>query len=215
MGKSGNFDGDDVIDIILQQPACAKYIASRFWNFFVSEEADDAVIASLGRVLRENKYELRPMIKTLFASRAFYSAQVIGAQIKSPVQLVIGTARALNVDLPPARMMFQPNGPLMQMGQAPFFPPNVKGWPGGRAWINTSTLFVRYNAAVRLAGDAQPEPAPSAQDAVDRWTRRLIQRPIAPEQRKTLLDAAGEKPDRESLRRIIQLIVSMPEYQLC
>ena len=94
-------------------------------------------------------------------------------------------------------------------------PPNVKGWPGGRSWINTSTLFVRYNACVRLAGESQPEPAASAEDAVDCWLARLIQRPIASEQRKTLIDAAGAKPDKESIRRMIQLIVSMPEYQLC
>jgi uncharacterized protein (DUF1800 family) len=215
LGKTGNFDGDDIVDVILQQPACARYIANRFWNFFVSDDADDAVIASLAQLLRESKYELRPMIRTLFASRAFYSTQAIGSQIKSPVQLMVGTAKALGVDLPPARMMFQPNGPLMQMGQAPFFPPNVKGWPGGRSWINTSTLFVRYNACVRLAAEAQPAPAASAEEAVDHWVGRLIHRPIAAEQRKTLIDAVGPKPDKESIRRVIQLIVSMPEYQLC
>lgn len=215
LGRKGNFDGDDVIDIILAQPACPKYIAGRFWNYFVSEADNAAVSDSLGDLLLDSKYELRPMLRTLFTSRAFYNSQVIGAQIKSPVQLLIGAVRMLDVDLPPGRMLFQPNGPLLQMGQAPFLPPNVKGWPGGRAWINTSTLFVRYNACMRLAGDVRAEPTATAEEAVDQWVARLIQRPIAAEQRQTLLDAAGAKPDRDSIRRMIQLIVSMPEYQLC
>jgi hypothetical protein len=94
-------------------------------------------------------------------------------------------------------------------------PPNVKGWPGGRTWINTSTLFVRYNAAMRMAGEAHAEPAKSANATVDLWLTRLIQRPIAPEQRQPLLDALGARPEKDSTRRMIQLIVSMPEYQLC
>jgi uncharacterized protein (DUF1800 family) len=215
LGHRGNFDGEDVIDLILRRPQCAAYIASRVWSFFVSEEPDLAVIASLGNLLRDSNYDLRPALRTLFTSRAFYDAKHIGAQIKSPVQLVIGTARLLSVDLPPGRIIFQPNSAMMQMGQLPFFPPNVKGWPGGRAWINTSTIFVRYNAAVRLAAECHPEPMRSRDEAVDRWLARLIQRPIAPEQRQPLLDSLGVNPDGSSIRRMIQLIVSMPEYQLC
>jgi uncharacterized protein (DUF1800 family) len=215
LGHRGNFDGDDVIDILLQQPACATHVASRVWNFFVSEEPDPAVIASLGNILRDSHYDLRPMLRTLFTSRAFYEPMHIGSQIKSPVQLLIGTARLLGVDLPPGRVMFQPNSPLMQMGQLPFFPPNVRGWPGGRAWINTSTIFVRYNAALRLAAECHPDPTPSRDTAVDHWLARLIPRPIAPEQRQPLLDALNDNPDASSIRRMIQLIVSMPEYELC
>jgi uncharacterized protein (DUF1800 family) len=215
LGKKGNFDGDDIIDIILQQPACPRYIAGRLYDFFVSETENQPIANSLGDLLRENNYELRPVLRTLFTSRNFYSPQIIGAQIKSPVQLLVGLCRAIQVPLPPARMMFQPNGPLMQMGQAPFFPPNVKGWPGGRAWINTSTMFVRYNSCARIAGDAEPKPASSADLAVAEWTERLIQRPIDAPQRQTLLDAVGPKPTADSIRRMIQLIVSMPEYQLC
>ena len=215
LGKSGNFDGDQIIDLILRQSACSKYIAGRFWDFFVSETPNDAVIASLGEVLLSSGYELRPMIRTLFTSRAFYSAEMIGSQIKSPVQLMIGSARALGVRLPPGRMMFQPNGPLMQMGQAPFHPPNVRGWPGGRAWVNTSTLFVRYNCVSRLADDVETAEFATAGEAVDYWINRLVQRPIAANQRQTLIEAVGTKPDAESIRRMIRLVVSTPEYQLC
>ena len=136
------------------------------------------------------------------------------------------------------------------MGQVPFAPPNVRGWPGGRMWINTSTLFVRYNMAVNLAGggsilfpkmggrrfdtpakgnqDVQSPAAnfqPTAwlsrrptvpEDLVDQWVQRLIQRPISPEKRQVLIDALNDQPQRpEYVKKMVQLIVSMPEYQLC
>lgn len=234
-GFKGNFDGDDIIDIILKHKACAPYIASRFWNFFVSEQYDPAIIASLGDVLRENNYELRPMIRTLFTSKAFYNSQNIGAQIKSPVQLVVGTVRQLGVRMPEVNRL---NGVLEQMGQVPLMPPTVKGWPGGKMWINTSTMFVRYNTALWLAGgepvatgrrlmdagarfrnrkaaevDVDPEGSP--EEIVDAWVSRLIQRPIAEEKRSVLIDALGRKPTETTVRNMINLILSMPEYQLC
>ncbi|HMB95292.1 MAG TPA: DUF1800 family protein, partial [Tepidisphaeraceae bacterium] len=190
-------------------------------------------------VLRENNYDLRPALRTMFSSKLFYSHDVIGGQIKCPVQLVVGTMRLLNVDPPQPQQLF---AALDQMGQVPFGPPNVKGWPGGRSWINTSTLFVRYNTAVWLAGGGQPiagggnvarfvqmhgggfgqrpqfNPIAtgSADEVADLWINRLIQRPISSDQRKILIDALGNQPDSEtSVKKMVQLIVSTPEYQLC
>jgi len=115
---------------------------------------------------------------------------------------------------------------LRQMGQIPFRPPNVKGWPGGHMWINTSTLFVRYNAAVTLtagviAGLADSPANPA--DLVGHWVDRLIQRPIDPSQNFVLVNAARgnlqpgvlRQATGVAARQVIQLIVSMPEYQLC
>jgi hypothetical protein len=143
--------------------------------------------------------------------------------------------RLLGLELPDSRMLWNL---LEQMGQVPFFPPNVKGWPGGREWINTSTLFVRYNTCVWLAGGQAPgggarrgvnrlagpradaqlrvEPGRDAGEVVDHWLRRLIQRPVAEDKRAVLVEALAGRPDRqENIRRMVQLIVSMPEYQLC
>jgi len=131
------------------------------------------------------------------------------------------------------------NAALNQMGQVPFEPPNVKGWPGGRMWINTSTLFVRYNTAVWLAGGSgqfatmnqrnkfrgaaqagdtgfRPSTGSTPEAVVDAWVQRLIGRPISAEARDVLIDALGGHPEREdSVRKMVQLIVSMPDYQLC
>jgi hypothetical protein len=221
LGRRGNFNGDDILEIILQQPVCAVYVSSKLYNFFVSETVAPDIAANLGNVLRDNRYELRPLLRTIFTSKIFYSPEVIGSQIKSPVQLVMGTIRLLGLDMPPNRRVV---GVLKQMGQVPLNPPNVKGWPGGRAWINTSTLFVRYNTALQLAGGGRGRRGrifavgggASAEALVDQWVGRLIQRPVEDAQRQVLLAALGAGPaNAEAVRRMVQLIVSMPEYQLC
>jgi len=237
-GRRGNFNGDDIIDNILSSPACAPYIAGKLFKHFAYEEVDNALAESLGNLLKEANFDLRPLIRTIFTSKAFYSYRTIGSQIKSPVQLVVGTIKMLNIDTPPPMRLY---GPLEQMGQVPLMPPNVKGWPGGRMWINTSTLFVRYNTCVFLAGGSAPmqqlrgipkgnringrsaevsgnfvptvDAPPKA--LVDYWVKRLIQRPIPDKKKAVLLDAIGSSPSENSLRQMIQLIVSMPEYQLC
>ncbi|HEX8325541.1 MAG TPA: DUF1800 domain-containing protein [Tepidisphaeraceae bacterium] len=218
LGRRGDFDGGDVINIILQQPICGTHMATRLWRFFVSEDPDMAVCQSLGHQLRESNYELRPVLRTLFASRAFHSTASIGALIKSPVQLVVGLARQLGLDeLRFGRM----RDALRQMGQEPLMPPNVKGWPGGRQWINTSTLLVRQNTALNIVADRAVKLRPPRDVGlgraalVDAWVDRLIQRPIHPQRRQILEDALGTNVNDNALRGMIGLIVSMPEFQLC
>jgi len=245
LGYTGNFDGDDVLNIILSKPDCSRFIATEIFKYFVYEDVDDKLSAALGQTLAENQYELRPLFRTIFNSKAFYSKTAIGAQIKNPVQLIVGTVRQLNLMMPPIRPVM---GALNQMGQVPFLPPNVRGWPGGRTWINTSTMFVRYNTGVWLTGGEVPalgmgKPfgggkrgmaeryrrgdqvnfapantavADSAEAVVAEWLNRLIQRPVDDSQKKVLVAALGDDPHSEwSVRKMVQLIVSMPEYQLC
>jgi uncharacterized protein (DUF1800 family) len=218
LGKTGNFNGDDVIDLLLAHPACPRFIASELFAYFVYPDPQEELVEGLGQLFRNERLELRPLLRTVFTSKAFYSDKAIGVQIKSPVQFVIGTIRQLGIDMPPFRSIF---GPLQMMGQVPMMPPNVKGWPGGRAWINASTLFARCNTAMRLADepmtlnglpDAPKEPGVRVDALVD----RLIQRPIDADKRKVLLDAAASHEGRQDRTQyLVQLIVSMPEYQLC
>jgi hypothetical protein len=234
-GRRGNWDGSDVIEIILARSRCAEYIGTKIWQYFVTETVDGSLANALGDVLMENRYEMRPFLRRVFTSRGFYDQATIGNQIKSPVQLVVGTIRLLGLEMPPFGQLYNA---LQQMGQVPLMPPNVKGWPGGRTWVNTSTLFVRYNTGIWLAGGnvpaagggklAQrmnrirgginfvPKGGSDAEAVVDEWVSRLIQRPIDAKARKTLLNVLGNQPQREeNVRRMVQLIVSMPEYQLC
>jgi uncharacterized protein (DUF1800 family) len=217
LGRSGNFNGEDVLNIVLEKPACSNFIASELFAWFVRPDPEPVVAEAMGRQLRESDYELRPLVKTILTSRAFYSEEAIGVQVKCPVQLVAGTVRMLGIGMPPPQMIFNA---LQLMGQVPLMPPNVRGWPGGHTWINASTLFTRYNSGVRLAQsklDVKGLPeAGSAQATVDALVDRLIQRPVETEKRQQLVESFESKQRAEqSIRAVVQLIVSMPEYQLC
>jgi uncharacterized protein (DUF1800 family) len=259
LGRTGNFDGDGIIDIILQQPACAQFIARKLWTFFAYENPSPAVTATLANSLRANKYEMRPVLRELFASAEFYSPQAMRTQIKSPVQWMVQTARMLDADLPPT---FQMLNALRQMGQMPFAPPNVKGWDGGKAWISTSTLLFRYNMAgaflkgagpgmfaaggkgekggggammarlamregrnpdanrqrVDLQKLAPPELRADPAALVSALTMRLFQDPLTSKEQQTFVDylkATGSSINDQSVRGVLHLMMSTPQFQLC
>ena len=186
------------------------------FKYFVYEDVEPQLIDSMAQVLRESQWDMRPLLRMILTSQAFYSDKAIGTQIKSPIQLVVGSARILGIDAPDRRAL---GSALNQMGQVPLEPPNVKGWPGGRMWINTSTLFVRYNTAITLAsgrGFNPPTSRSSPEQVVDEWVMRLIQRPVSIEKKKVLIEALEDRPDNAAaVKKMVQLIVSMPEYQLC
>ncbi|RMF66325.1 MAG: DUF1800 domain-containing protein [Calditrichaeota bacterium] len=141
LGHSGNLDGDDVIDIILEQPACAEFITRKLLRFFGFEHASAEVAASFAQLFRDQDYALRPLLQAIFSHPDFYAEDSRGNQIKSPLQLVVGTARTLNLQVSNGEFFLHM---LALMGQVPYEPPNVKGWPGGRAWIDTSRLLTRF-----------------------------------------------------------------------
>jgi uncharacterized protein (DUF1800 family) len=144
--QSGNWNGDQIIDIILKQPAAAKFVSSKLWNFFAYEDADSQLIDKLAELFRQN-YEIRPLLETIFSSEEFYSQRARNAIVKSPVQYVVESGRTLGVNLPGGRTLF---AVYRRLGQVPFYPPNVKGWEGGKSWINTATLTFRYQLARQL-----------------------------------------------------------------
>lgn len=148
MGRKGSFDANDVIGIILEQPQAARWIVEKLWTFFAYENPEPDVIDSLSRLLRKQKYELKPVIEEMLLSRAFYGTRALRTQVKSPVQWLVSTCRYLETSLPEPMMNQQV---LATLGQSLFEPPNVKGWDGGVTWITTSSLAQRYEIASRLA----------------------------------------------------------------
>jgi uncharacterized protein (DUF1800 family) len=145
LGKTGRFDGVQVIDIILQQPVTADYIAGKIYRFFVREDLSPALQKKLGAVLRDSHYEIRPLLETIFLSRDFYSPASVGTQIKSPVQLAVSTFRKLGLAEVPGVPDF--NSATAALGQRLFSPPTVAGWAGGRSWITPGLLLERGNFA--------------------------------------------------------------------
>ena len=142
LGREGNFDGEEIVDIILEHPATANFIAGKIYRFFVRDELSDKTGAALGELFREANYELKPLLRTIFLSQDFYSSSA--TQIKSPVQLFVSTYRKLGLAKAPTAPDF--NQLSGRLGQTLLYPPNVAGWAGGRTWITPATLLERGNA---------------------------------------------------------------------
>ncbi len=143
LGQTGNFDGIDVIDVILAQPATANFIAAKIYRYLVRDNPSAALQQQLGDLLRNAEYEMAPLLRTIFLSKDFYSAASYGTAIKSPVQLVISTYRKLDLDRVPGAPDF--NDVTGSLGQRLFYPPTVAGWAQGRSWITPGLLLSRGN----------------------------------------------------------------------
>jgi hypothetical protein len=145
LGKTGNFDGVNVIDIIMQQPVTSRFIAGKIYRYFVRQDLSPELQDKLGAVLRNSNYEIAPLLETIFLSRDFYSPASIGTQIKSPVQLAVSTYRKLGLKDAPGVPDF--NIATGTLGQRLFSPPTVAGWAEGRSWITPGLLLERGNFA--------------------------------------------------------------------
>ncbi len=148
LGRTGNFDGEDIIDIIAEEAATASFISGKLYRYFVREELDPVLNEIFAEQLRKNDYELKPLLKTIFLSKDFYSPASVATQIKSPVHLVISTYKKLGLTEVPTIPDF--SSATGALGQSLFFPPNVAGWAGGRSWITPATLFQRGNFAEQV-----------------------------------------------------------------
>ena len=145
LGRAGNFDGVQIIDIIMDQPITAEFMAAKLYRFFVREDVDAKAQAALGNALRKGKYEIAPFLETVFLSKDFYSDDSIGAQIKGPVQLAVSTCKKLGLKAVPGVPDF--NAATAALGQRLFAPPTVAGWAQGRSWITPGLLLERGNFA--------------------------------------------------------------------
>lgn len=145
LGKSGNFDGVQIIDIIMEQPVTAEFLAAKLYRFFVREDLEPKAQAVLGDVLRRTGYEIAPFLETLFLSKDFYSDASIGTQIQGPVQLAVSTCKKLDLKAIPGVPDF--NAATGALGQRLFAPPTVAGWAQGRSWITPGLLLERGNFA--------------------------------------------------------------------
>ncbi len=147
LGRSGEFRGEEVLDILLARPETASFVVNKLWKEFVSPDPEPAEAKRIAAAFRDSGYDIKVALRALLVSDAFYAAKNRGTLVKSPVDLVIGTMRQFNVgysDPLPLTLT------LRALGQDLFSPPNVKGWPGGEAWINSTTLLARRQFLERL-----------------------------------------------------------------
>ena len=146
LGHTGNFGGREIVNIIFGQPATATFLATKLLRFFVYDDPEPELVASVAGLLRSNDYHLQPVMATLLASNVFYSDRAYRALVKSPVEFVVGSYQLFGVPQADKGAL----AALRRMNQVLFNPPNVKGWPGGSSWINTSTVLARENFANAL-----------------------------------------------------------------
>lgn len=141
-GRTGRFDGDEVIDLVFQQPAAATFLPREMVKFYLSDvPLPENYLAALGEWWAKKNFQLGSLLAAFFGSRLFYAPEFRGNFIKSPLQFYLGLMQDLAVT--PAPLPRRVIGALRQMGQMPFNPPNVRGWVGGKNWINSATLATR------------------------------------------------------------------------
>lgn len=141
-GVTGEFTGDDVIDLAYRQRAVASFLPHEMVKFYLSDTPlPPEYLAALGDEWRTNGFNLQWLAHQFFGSQLFFAPEFRANFIKSPIQFYLGLVQDLQLDVAPiARMNLNP---LRQMGQWLFFPPNVRGWVGGRNWINSATITAR------------------------------------------------------------------------
>ena len=213
LGQTGNFNGEDIIDIIVQQPACHRFIARHLYNFFVADEPqvpawqttpprDPKAIDTITTAFRESKYDMRSTLRVIFNADFFKNARF--ARIKSPAEVVISLLRLAGGFEFPAPGIGQLAKQPTYMGQELLNPPSVEGWHTGAEWINSGTLMKRVNFAASVLGDfsrpgmgvllarlkAHGELTPDG--LVDRCLDLIGPLDVQPEVRQRLVEHASE-----------------------
>ena len=229
-GQSGNWRDSDVVRIVLAQPAAGRFLARALFRQFISEAETppDALVEPLAEQLRTSDYDIAACVRTILRSQIFSSEPGWRARVKGPVDYVVGLLRKIDASVPVEVLATSMDG----IGQSLFAPPNVKGWEGGRAWLNSATLVSRHNLAWRLVGGQDPQfssrvdlirivkkhagDEPAAR--VEFLVKLLLDGEVAEEARKLLVDSAKKDSDGKNepqrLAELVHTILVMPEYQL-
>ncbi|MFI5460840.1 MAG: DUF1800 domain-containing protein [Isosphaerales bacterium] len=231
LGRTGNWTGDDIPGILLQQPACAEFICRKLFSHFVSETQtpSDRLIAPLARAFRDSGYQVEKAVAMILRSNLFFDPSVRRRRVKSPVEYAVGTIRALEILNPTVQASALAEA-CRRMGQSLYVPPSVAGWDGGPGWINSTAMLARANLALGLLSDQNS----ALGERCNPWllaTQRgfgkrdriagffidlLAQGQIEPKARDQIEKAAAAKgaSDDAAAREVVRLILTSPEYQL-
>ncbi|GJM33524.1 MAG: hypothetical protein DHS20C18_25250 [Saprospiraceae bacterium] len=242
-GKKGNFNGEEIIDILLEQKQTADFITRKIYRYFVNRQVDEDIVRELSQQFYESNYDIGQLMQTIFTSDWFYAAQNQGAKIKSPIEFMAGIIRQLNVNFEePTSLVFVQKA----LGQMLFNPPNVAGWPGGKNWIDNSTLMLRLNLTAYLLttseinmrtkdefeaqqrGKAQKKlkatvdllpiirwAAPLAEpDCFESLSQWLLTKPN-PLDVDFIRSMLKDQREETFIQTAVMALMSLPEYQMC
>jgi uncharacterized protein (DUF1800 family) len=222
LGKSGAFNGSDIIDLCLDHPACSRFLAFKLLREFVTAKPGDEEIAAVAGRITAHRHQIAPVLRELFGSEMFYSAANQGRLVKSPIDLTCGAVRTLC-----SRVNLESLAAVnAELGQDLFLPATVKGWEGGRLWINSTTWLLRLNFAADISapgGFVTLDPALLSKltslppgDQVSYCRELLLGRDVSPETETQIAAYQSEASGTPGLRvrGLLRLILSLPEYQL-
>ncbi len=229
-GQTGDFGADDILGILVRNPATARFITTKLFTWFVYDSPDPSTIDRLSNTFTSTNFDIRSVLRDIFSGPEFLSDQAFHGVIKQPVDFVSGSLKSLNV---------QNVGPdvtqvLRRMGQDLLNPPDVSGWKGGSAWINSTTLFERFNWADRLSmgrdstkpyftdipGQIAAQNIGSPDALVDYYLGLFVDGDATPEARQALIDYLGALSPGDAAaidlkgRGVVHLTMSVPTYQL-
>jgi len=225
LGQEGNFQGDDVVRIVLQQPATPRLLVRKLYRWLISEtgQPSDALIAPLAESFAKD-YDAAKLVETMLRSNLFFSPEAYRQRVKCPVEFALGIVKGLEGLIPTAPLASD----LADLGQNLYHPPTVKGWEGGRYWINAATLVGRSNLALALVSGSEPygdnldplavaakhghsTPESAGRFLLDLFLQGDVDDNVAEVLLKTT--AADGNPSQR-LRRLAHSIVTLSEFQL-
>jgi len=209
------------------QPAAARFIAGKLYRYYVADDPPpgEELIQPLADELRRNDFRIEVAIRRILTSNIFYSEAAFGRKIRSPIEIAVGLLRTLGVTYSTTELARQ----LQPLGQLPFYPPNVKGWVGGKSWINSTTMLGRTNLVLQILrdesdqlaegalGDLSQRYSPSeAAERVDALAELLLAVPLAEGPQVVLIEVAEEhrQNSQEQIAELIHLLSALPEFHL-
>lgn len=228
LGQTGTFSGEEGIDIVLAQSSLPYFITGKLVTFFVTDEQVPTIelLKPLADQFVESGLQIGPVIETILTSNLFYSKFSIAAKVRSPVDFAVGFLRSLDATTD----LYALTAGLQELGQTPFFPPNVKGWDGGRAWINSSTLLARANLIHQILNRKETRFSQTTLDdmlsqhnlrtgteIVGWWEDQLFAakppREVSSQIARQIESRKGNREQR--LRGALHMLCTLPEFQLC
>jgi uncharacterized protein (DUF1800 family) len=218
LGETGNWDGDNVVEIIMKKPATGRFVTARLFSELAYRDPDEKTVGKLTEVWDASNHNVKEVVRAILTSDEFYSKRAYRALVRCPIDFVVGAVRALEIETD--YMTYQQSS--QGMDQRLYEPPNVAGWPGGELWLSSGNFFGRVNfldaflfprnrpiAIPALAG------ATTAEAVVDAALMRLVDNDISPESRESLYAFARTVSNpQERAAAVAYLVLASPEYQL-
>jgi uncharacterized protein (DUF1800 family) len=207
LGKTGNFTGDDIVEMLVPLRATAERLTARLFGFFAYPNPEPEIVHHLADIFQQNRYSVRAVVGEILAMDAFYSEKAYRSLVKSPVEFVAQALRGLSPS-PSGDGLASPSTAtaMAPMGQVLFYPPNVAGWPAGSSWVNSSTLLSRVNFVTALAQKS------GSTASLDQLLGMFVDGTVSPTTHDTLTQFAHDNPGATA--DLLSLTLSTPEFQL-